>query len=259
MVHRSRRSPWTLAVVAIAVTGVCRPAGAEDFRVDNTVYIGGERQPATESTTIFHAGAVYDFLTKPAEIMIFDGAAGRFALLNLKDRTRTEISTDAVSTMVEQLRPVAAKSTEPLVQFLANPTFEQQTNEKLDELILRSTLVNYRITMSRDVSPEMVQQYREFSDWSARLSMLLTPGALPPFGSLQVHAALAEQKAIPVQVMRDTSSGKGKKPQRISLRSERRIVRPLTPEDLERVSQAQDAVATFELLDFQAYCKAEGD
>ena len=75
-------------------------------------------------------------------------------------------------------------------------------------MTLSSPLVSYRLVLSTGESEAAAGQYREFSDWYARLNMLLTPGCAPPFGRLAVNAAVAKRKAIASQVILAIASGK---------------------------------------------------
>ena len=90
---------------------------------------------------------------------------------------------------------MAAKSKDPLVKLLAEPKFQERSDEAADELTLNSPWVSYRLTLAHEASPSVVEQYHEFCDWYARLNALLTPGSLPPFGRLVVDAALAKRQA----------------------------------------------------------------
>jgi len=124
------RSYTCIVLAAVGVFGVMAsragPASGEDFRVDNVVYAGDQKEPSSESTTIFRDGVAYDFLKTPPETVVFDRAAGRFVLLNLTHRTRTELATRDVAAFVDRLQSLAAKSADPLAKFLAEPKFEER-------------------------------------------------------------------------------------------------------------------------------------
>ena len=87
-------------------------AAAADFRIDNAVYLGESKEPLCRSTTIFHKGVVYDCMKTPSETIVFDMSAGRFILLNLKNRTRAELTTGEVASFADRLQEVAARSPE---------------------------------------------------------------------------------------------------------------------------------------------------
>jgi hypothetical protein len=235
------------------INGQAGATRSEDFRVDNAVYVGDQNEPSSQSTTIFSGGVVYDCLKTPAETVVFDKTTSQFVLLNLTRRARTELSTGAVAAFIERLQPMAAKSKDPLVQFLAEPKFQEQSRQT-GELTLSSPLISYRLTLVPETSPSVVEQYHEFCDWYARLNALL--GSPPPFGRLVVDAAIARQNAIASRVLVTVHAGKGSKPQ-TTIRSEHRLVRPLEPADLQRVAQAREFMGSFKLLGFDQYRKIE--
>ena len=74
---------------------VPRAARAEEFRIETRVYVGDEKEPVSETTTLFLDGVVYDFLAEPAQIAVFrkpgGGKPGRFILLDPEHGVRTEI------------------------------------------------------------------------------------------------------------------------------------------------------------------------
>ena len=245
------------AAFGLVSGGQAGPARGEDFRVDNLVYAAGEQEPSSQSTTIFCGGVVYDCMKSPEETVVFDKAAGRFVLLNLTQRARTEISTGKIMAFVDGLQTLTAKGKEPLMKFLAEPKFEERVDDSSGELTLSSTLVNYSVTLAPEASPSVVQQYRELCDWYARLRPLLVPGAPPPFARLQVNAALARRQATASQVVLTMSSGHGLKPQHTTIRSVHHVVRPLEPADLERVAQARELLSSLKLVSFDQYRKLE--
>lgn len=246
-----------LAGAFAAAAGQAQPTLAEDFRVDNAVYSGDEKEPTNRSTTIFREGVVYDCLTNPAETVVFDKAAGRFVLLNVMHRKRSELTTTEVTAVIDRLQSVAAKSKDPLVKFLAEPKFQERVDDAAGELTLTSPLVSYRLVLSHEPSPDLVGQYHEFCDWYARLNSLLVPGSRPPFGRLMVNAALAQRQATASQVVLTVTSGKGQKPSRTTIRSEHKVVRPLGPADLDRVTQIRECLGSFNLVSFEEYRKLE--
>jgi len=231
-------------------------ASAEDFRIDNATYAGGLQAPLSQSTTIFHQGAVYDFMRQPDETVVFEREPARFVLLSSAHRIRTELPGGKVAAMVDGLQPLAAKSKIPLVKFLAQPKFQEQYDQASGELTLRSPLMNYRLMLQEEVSPEIVEQYHEFRDWCARLNALTAPGAGPPFGQLVVNAAIAKRQAIASRIyLTVAASDDSPERRQNALRSEHRLTNPLEPSDLDRVEQTRKAMNEFKLVSFEQYRK----
>jgi hypothetical protein len=231
-------------------------ASADDFRVDNAVFTGGQKEPSSQSATIFHEGVVYDCMKTPAETVVFSPAAGKFILLNQANQTRAELATGDVTAFINRLQVRAAANPDPVVKFLADPKFQERFDEAAGELTLGSSLVSYRLVLSTGESAAAAQQYREFSDWYARLNALLSPGSRPPFGRLAVNAAVANRKAIASQVILAVASGKaGGQP--TTIRSTHQVVRPLTQADLDHVAKIRKAISDFKLVSFEKYRKSE--
>jgi hypothetical protein len=238
------------------VAGQAGRAIGEDFRVDNTVYAADQKEPNSESTTIFHGGVVYDCMKTPAETVVFDKNADRFVLLNLTQRVRAELTTDRLAAFTDGLQMRAAKSKDPLMKFLAGPKFDEKFDETAGELTLSSPLVTYRLVLAPESNQSIVEQYHEFCDYYARLNALLA-GSRPPFGRIVVNAALAQRQATAAKVILTIASGKGVSQQRTTIRSEHRVVRPLEPADLERVAKTRELMGNLKLVSFEEYRKPE--
>ncbi len=232
-------------------------ARAEDFRVDNAVYPDNQKEPSSESTTIFHDGMVYDCMKSPSETVVFDRVAGRFLLLNAANRTRAELTTSDVTAFTARIQESAPRHPDPIVKFLAEPKFQERFDPTARELSLGSPWVTYRATLPAEETPEAVAQYREFSDWYSKLNaMLAASSCRPPFGRLMLNRAIADRKAIASQVVLTLSSGKADGPQ-TTIRSTHRVVRPLTTADLDRVAQVRGFLRDFKQVGFEKYRKNE--
>lgn len=249
---RLSHANWLVAVFLLcAIISSGTPCVGEDFRVDNAVYQDNAKTPVSASVTIFHKDMVYDCM--PQETVVFNKTAGRFVLLNMKNHTRTELAADDLNAFIRQLQPRAAQNADPLVKFLADPKFQEQFNESTRELTFASPLLTYRLTLSPQTSAAAAEQYREFSDWSAKLNAMLVPGSRPPFARLSVNVAVAGRKAIASQVVLTFTSGKSKTA--TTIRSTHQVTGALTPADLEGLAKFGDALTGFKLVGFDEYLK----
>jgi hypothetical protein len=252
---RVRTALLTIAAACSAL-GHAGQASAEDFRVNNQVFPNNQKEPAGQSITIFHEGIVYDSMKSPAEIVIFDKPAGKFILMNPANQTRAELATADITAFVNQLQALAAKHPDPVVKFLADPKFQERFDESMGELTLTSPMVSYRLVLSTGDSPAAADQYREFSDWYARLNTLLTPGSRPPFGRLAVNDAVAKHKAIASQVILAVASSKaGGRP--TTIRTTHQVVRQLTQADVDYVTKIRKSINDYKLISFDKYRKSE--
>ena len=233
------------------------PAMADDFRVENEVFVGRQKKPASQSTTIFHDGVVYDFMSEPEEVIVLDQAAGRFVLLDMKRRVRSDLSTDDVTSFTEQLRRSAENHRDPFISFLANPKFEERFDEDSKELILSSAWMTYRLVLQSVESPEVAKQYREFCDWYTRLNTMLHQGSKPPTARLLVNEALSRHEATPREVRLTITPKKTFPPTRTVLRSQHQVIHQVAEADLDRVTQTREFMSIFKPVSFEQYRAAE--
>ena len=113
----------------------------------------------SENLTIFYGGRVYDFMTAPSDVTVFEPAQGRFLLLDPPRKFKTEVSAAEIAKFMDQLRDWAKGSEDKFMNFLADPRFEQKFEPSPD----RATGL---LTMT---SPYMAYQLRTAAAPSTRL------------------------------------------------------------------------------------------
>jgi len=232
-------------------------APAEDFRVDNEVFVGNKSEPASQSTTIFHNGVVYDFMVDPGEVIVLDKAAERFILLDTTRHIRSDLSIEDVTAFTAQLQQSAENHSDPFISFLANPKFEEQFDESSSELTLSSEWMVYRLVLQSVDSPELTRQYREFCDWYARLNTMLHQGAKPPTARLLVNEAISRHDATAREVRLTVTPKKTFPPVRTTLRSQHQVIREVAESDLDRVMQTRQFMSIFKPVSFEQYRTTE--
>ena len=253
------RACFAVSVVALnlllAAAGAAEPGKAEpeEFRIENKVFMDNAKEPHAESATIFYRGIVYDYLKKPAEITVFDKARGRFVLLDTTRRVQTEIGADKVTGFIEGLKRWAVTQSDPFLQFLADPKFEEEFDETAGQLTCTSPWMTYRLTTIEAGNAALARQYREFSDWHCQLNALLTPGARPPFARMSVNAALEKRRRFPNETQLTVRTRKGIPPKKVVIRSEHQLVRRLVESDRDRVAQTDQFMAIFKPVTFEEY------
>lgn len=233
-------------------------AWADDFRIENQVFVGRSSEPQAASTTIFQNGIVYDYLQEPSEVTVFDPDHGRFILLNEAKRIRTEVGTDEVAAFVARLQQWARGHDDAYMQFLADPEFETSSDDSDEAVVFSSQWMTYRLHFDRiGVSPAVVQQYRRFSDAYAQLNTLLNPGARLPFARIYVNRAVEAEGKLPREVkLVITPGGTPFSPQRTTIRSEHRFIDQLVESDRQRLAQTREYMAMFQPVRFAEYQKA---
>ncbi len=230
------------------------PVGrAADFRVENSVFVGSDKKPAAQSSTIFHRGVVYDYLNEPAEVTVFDMVEGRFILLDVKRKLKTELTSTTVRQAIERLKRSSAASKDAKARFLYNPTFKQTVDEKTNELVFDSDWMTYRVLGTRVKNVEITRQYGQFSDWYARLNTFLRPGSRPPFPRLAVNEVLDKRGEMPSRIVLILKRRGELHLRSKQLRSEHRLIKRLLESDRRRVAQAGEQMAAFKEVSFREY------
>ena len=68
-----------LAIGVLISVAVAASAAAEGFRIETKVFVGKDKEPTSTTTTLFLNGMVYDFLSSPDQIAVFQSAAWKQA------------------------------------------------------------------------------------------------------------------------------------------------------------------------------------
>jgi hypothetical protein len=243
----SRRCGFTIKhwlFVAALLTAMAASAQviAEGFRIETKIFVGDEKEPVSETTTLFLDGVVYDFLKKPAHVAVFRKSpgekSGRFILLNAERGTRTELTTEQLGGAMAKLRTWAGRQPDPFLKFAADPQFEESFTPDTGQLVLTSHLESYTVETTRVEHPQAVAEYREFLDWYTRLNTLLSAGP-PPEPRLRLNESLARHNAVPTKVELIRAGEKE------GLRAEHNFTWRLSREDLQRVDDVRASLASY--------------
>jgi hypothetical protein len=238
--------PRILSTLVLVVTLLVGVAVADDFRIETKVFSGKEKEPVSQNITLFHAGFVYDYLSGPERVAVFDRARGRFILLDPARKVKVELKTDDVLVFSEKAHAWAAKSSNPFLKFAAEPNFEVALGKE-GELTLNSPHMTYRLETLPAESPGVCEQYREFSDWYARFNSMLHVGATPPFPRLAVNKELAARNLVPTEVAL-TIPAQNSLSKPVALRSVHHVSWRLLQRDLSRISETANQLATFKIV-----------
>src|SRR5262245_19367889 len=119
-----------LPLVLLAAAMLSASANAEDFRIETRVYEGKSKDVVSKNLKLFRTVVVYDYLSDPPQVAIFDKTRGRFKLLDPVRKVRTEVSTETVLEVSQELQLKAAKAPTAFLKFAAHPTFEPELDDK---------------------------------------------------------------------------------------------------------------------------------
>lgn len=232
-------------------------ASGDDFRIETKVYSNKAKAPVSENITLFRGGVVYDYLSNPDRVSVFDKAHGRFILLDPARKLKTEIRTEDVMKLAEQFQSLAASSPNAFLKFAADPAFDVKFSED-GELTLSSPQINYRLQTEPATSPEASHQYREFSDWYARLNAMLNPGSTPPFPRLAVNEALAERGLVPTKVHLSIPA-QATLARQTTMQSEHHVSWRLLQRDIQKIEETGRQLAAFKLVEFDEFQADKAD
>ena len=229
---------------------------AQEFRIETTVYSGEEEKPVAKAITLFQQDVVYDFLESPKQTAIFrqgvdEKSPGRFILLDEATKLRTEIPTDKIERLLVKLRVWSVKQPDHFVAFLAAPKFKEDYNEKSHKLTLTSDYMVYQAETLPGKKADVMENYRTFSDWYARLNAVTQKGNLP-FPRLKLNALLDEQGRLPKKVSLDIPE------QSLSLRAEHNYTWRLSKQDQQKITEAQKQLREFKQVDNATFLKESG-
>lgn len=241
----------TLMLVGLTAT-TSRLAVAADFRIVSDVLLNNA--VVSTNRTLFRAGVVYDYLQAPGLTTVFDPARQRFILLDPETKLRCEVGTVQVAQFNNALRERAAKSADPLLQFMAQPAFQIEGNKAPGMLKLLSPLVSYQLKTARVEDAEALRQYIEFCDWYAQLNTMVNPGSPPPFARMKVNQVLRSRQDMPLEVELTISVRQPKGGNRqVVLRSRHQVAWRLLGEDTVAIDQTAEEMAVFKEVTFQEF------
>lgn len=240
-------SPWwvfawtALAGLALAAA----PVGAQEFRVDNQVFVGKETRPVVTGVTLFTERAIYDSTTVGGveEVVMLDPdpANRRFVLCDTQRQVKTTLPTLRAYEFAYALRNSIQNA-----DGVVNPRFE--TSGDATSVTLASAELTYSAQGERPRIANAAERYAMFADWSAYLNTIRPPNP-PPFGRLDLDQALLERGLVPREIHRSLSR-KGKVEE---VRSTHTYVWRLSEKDLARVAQIQNLLVTCTLVDIEVY------
>lgn len=205
-----------LVVCAAAILVSAATTSAQEFRVFTKVYDTaspeGPTVPVSTSTTMFHAGRVYDYVSPAGELVVLDLANRKVTLFDTKRRVSTTVDFDEIVHLLKrsreetleyldelELEPGGKEST-ALLRFHLDPTFEESYDAEKQRLTLSSDHLVYRATCTELDEPEHLDAYLRYADWAARLNHVVHPHSPFPAARLRLDDALRERGRLPVQV-----------------------------------------------------------
>jgi hypothetical protein len=249
---RPKSTLW-VAAIACGLT-LAERAQCDDFHVDTKLFLPGEKQPS-ESTTLFHAGCVYDFISDPEEAIVFDADNDVFKLLDPQRKLQTEITTGQISANIIKLRTVFRPKADgsPVEKFYLDPRFAETQDPNTGELLLSSAYLDYKLKTMVPTNPQAARQYGKFADWSLQLNTVRKDKPMLPFPRLKVNDILKQRQELPLEVRLTIKPQKKGNKKPIEIRAEHSIQPRLSKEDLQRIADVGKQLHTFDKVAWEEY------
>ncbi|MFO0818748.1 MAG: hypothetical protein U1A77_12450 [Pirellulales bacterium] len=256
--NRAGRLGWSagiallFAVLSVELLPVALPRvnAQESFRVETDIFVGKQTEPL-QYLTLFTDRIVYDFrVTKPEEITIYDWDRHRIVLIDPARKWKATLVTDEVLGFTAALKTHVSESN-PVFYAATHPNFGEVAETEDGWFSLANKHITYRFKGAPPKNAESVARYREFADWSARLSAM-RPGNLPPFARIETNKQLAERGWLPEEVERIIDPARiGQK--KVEVRSRHLTNWLLSESDRKRMERVGDHLATFQEVSFQEF------
>jgi len=233
------------------------PAQCQEFRIETDVYIGDEEAPASHTVTLFEKSAVYEFVDKPNQVIIYrtasQGRPAQFILLDPETQRRTDVDVARVEKLMQKLTRWASEHKDPLLKFAAAPKFEESFDAERGSLTLASPEWTYRVATVEAEDAAALKRYHDFTDRYAELTSMLF-NSPPPGPRLALNAALARHGVVPVEIQR-TTGGEDKN----AVRAMHLFSWRLSREDRTRLDEAQAFLANFKKVDNEKFIAARSE
>jgi hypothetical protein len=217
---------------------------AQEFRIETDVFLGDEETPTSHTVTLFEKSAVYEFIDQPAQTIVYRRGdtddASLFILLDAETQRRTDVDVARIDKLMAKLNGWAAEQKAPLLQFSAEPKFEETFDAESGSLTLAHPRWTYRVATVRGEDKEALARYRDFIDRYTALTSMLNSTPVPPGPRLALNAALDKHQVVPVEIRR-TLDGDEKN----QIRAAHLFSWRLSREDRTRIDEAQASLANF--------------
>jgi hypothetical protein len=251
----SPKSLCLLAALTVLIAAPCITLDAQEFRIETEIFVGDETEPVSRTVTLFEESAVYDFSEEPTETVVYRRSVnekkGQFILLDPQTRQRTDVEVAQIEPLMTKLEDWAGQHGDKLMQFCAEPIFDESYDEETGELLLASKLWTYRAATVPVDEKAASERFREFTDNYVQLNTMLHPDGLLPGPRLSLNRALTLYGVVPVEIRR-TINGDEKHQVRASHLFSWRLSR----EDRSRLDEVRRDLANYKKVDNKAFLSA---
>jgi len=240
-------------LVAFVLSGFGHYVSAQDFRIENKISFGNK---TIDNLTIFKGGIVYDFIKLNGEITILDKKNEEIKILEPTLRIQTSLTLADLKQQVDELHTSFQVSSNPFLNFIARPVFDESAYEPESGLmVFRSLWLDYEFTTKVFDDDEIAREYYDSSLWFSRLNVRVSPAAVSALVRAGLNQTLEQNKRFPEKVTVKLYP-KGKNvlsSTTIQADSTHVISKRLSESDNALIAQAQQYMQSFLALPFEKY------
>lgn len=200
-----------MRMIALVLTLlVAQSAAAQQFRVENEIYMDGKSDPIVKTLTLFNSDLVYDFAFLSAGVdeveqaTLYDFSRNRFIVLDYGRKVKLEVSEEMLVQILSELAGKVDESKSAVLKEMAKPNFSIESID--NKLVFSGKSLKYEVITLPPKNATAARDYQRFADWSARLTTALQNGA-PPMARIKVNEHLANEKLLPDEVVLTRSEG----------------------------------------------------
>ena len=227
------------------------------FRVQNELSIL-KTGSKIKTTTLFHAGLVYDIIGDK-EITVFNPAADTFTLLEPTLRIQTVISSaKKMRDEVHRNQMKMKAHSNPFLAFAASPKFEIAYEDETGLAKFQSKWIEYLVETKPQKDVKLQTAYYDFCDWSCHLSLWVNPDSATMFARMEVNRFLREKGRFPDKIQLSVYpkgnsgiSGLVQKPDKYE--STHVLAVRLVPADEQLIARIKEQMNTFRVVPIREY------
>jgi hypothetical protein len=136
--------------------------------------------------------------------------------------------------------------------YFFEPQFEESYEDRARLLTLTNKRIKYGAKGKVPGQDSIVQRYRNFADWYARLNAT-RPGTMPPFARLELNKSLASRGIVPEEVNLTIYPKNRLFGSKTQATSKHLFAWRILETDKARIEKANHYRATFEEVNFRIY------
>lgn len=182
----------TIVSAFMMITTAAAVQAQTEFRVETDLFLGDEKEPFHQTTTLFSGGVAYDLPHGQNVVTMVDPKRNRIVLLDKQRRKQTNIDIDDLTKLIENAKTGA---TGILGQVIADAQLVEVAE---DSLTVGQSLLRYEATLQPS-SGECAAEYAAFANASAMLNGGRDPAALP-YARLLLNEAILQKNKLPKEI-----------------------------------------------------------